>query len=155
FLGLKAAANWPGDYHAFLGVGQCVNLVRNEQLMYDFSLSSARNAGEQRAVAELEWIGRPNDQGVYPHGRHKTYKIDENWMAYFGGEIHGQQSSEVIDNWMLDQPCYSGRWQRRWIDGFEFSQWLYDDENIWLADFPSEIRNVSTPLFFLQGRYDF
>ena len=65
FLGLLAAQAWPRDYYALLSVGQCVNMVKNEQLMYDFSLSSAKRAQKEKAIQELEWIGRPDDQGVY------------------------------------------------------------------------------------------
>ena len=56
---------------------------------------------------------------------------------------------------ILSQPCYSGKWKKCWEKGFKFSQSLFDDRQIWLADLPSQVPCLETAIFFLQGHHDF
>ncbi len=91
-----------------------MNLIQNEIVMYDWTLRQAREAHHATAIQQLEWIGQPDSRGVYPHGDGKAYEIAEEWMDYFGGDIWGQHSTDVIDDWMLDQPEYSGEWGEKW-----------------------------------------
>jgi pimeloyl-ACP methyl ester carboxylesterase len=154
-LGLQAIATWPNDYHAFFGVGQVVNLIQNEIRMYEWTLDQAIRQHHFKAIRQLRKIGHPNHGGIYPRGGDEAYDIAVHWMAYFGGEIHGKHGSDFIDEWMLRQPVYSGKWQKKWIRGFEFSQQLFDDPAVWHLDFPSSVTGVGVPVYLLQGHHDY
>jgi pimeloyl-ACP methyl ester carboxylesterase len=58
-IGLKAVKQRPELFSAYVGTGQGVNWLRQEQLGYAMVLEQARAAGDQSAVAELEKIGAP------------------------------------------------------------------------------------------------
>jgi pimeloyl-ACP methyl ester carboxylesterase len=154
-LGLLAAHASPGDYHAFCGVGQVVNLIQNEIVMYDWTLAQTKASGDAKAIKQLERIGRPDSQGEYPHGGDKAYNISEKWMNYFGGELWGKQSDDEIVNWLFDQPEYQGKWGKKWKKGWDLSQRLFDDPAVWNLDFPSRVPSVNLPVYFFAGRHDY
>lgn len=153
-LGLRAVERFPADYEAFVGVGQVVNVVRNEVVMYDWTLARAREAGEADAVRQLEAVGRPDGRGAYPRGGGRAYDTAERWMAYFGGDLLGRRSTEVLENWLLTRPEYRGRWGRKWRDGLAFSGKLFGDPEVWNTDFPATLTRVEVPVFFFSGVHD-
>jgi len=153
-LGLRAVERFPGDYEAFVGVGQVVNVIRNEIVMYDWTLSQARESGAPDAVRQLEAIGRPDGRGVYPRGGGRAYDTAERWMSYFGGDLRGHRSTEVIEDWLLSRPEYRGRWGKKWRDGLDFSGRIFDDPEVWNTDFPATLTRVEVPVFFFTGVHD-
>ena len=58
-IGLKAVKQRPELFSAYVGTGQGVNWLRQEQLGYAMVLEHARAGGDQNAIAELEKIGAP------------------------------------------------------------------------------------------------
>ena len=58
-IGLKAVKQRPELFSAYVGTGQGVNWLRQEQLGYALVLEQARAADDQSAIAELEKIGAP------------------------------------------------------------------------------------------------
>ena len=58
-IGLKALKQRPELLSAYVGTGQGVNWLRQEQIGYIMVLEQARAAGDQGAIAELEMIGAP------------------------------------------------------------------------------------------------
>jgi len=58
-IGLKAVKQRPELFSAYVGTGQGVNWMRQEQLGYAMVLEQARAASDQSAIAELEKIGAP------------------------------------------------------------------------------------------------
>ena len=154
-LGLRAVERHPEDYEAFVGVGQVVNVIQNEIAMYDWALSQAHAHENPIAIRALEGIGRPDDRGKYPHKKDEAYDIAAHWMEFFGGDLWGRTSTEVIDRWMRRQTEYLGRWGKKWSRGLKFSAKLFDDEHIWNTDFPSDLTRVEVPVFFFAGVHDY
>jgi len=58
-IGLKTIRQRPELFSAYVGTGQGVNWMCQEQLGYTMVLEQARAAGDQDVVAELEKIGAP------------------------------------------------------------------------------------------------
>jgi len=63
-IGLKAIKQRPELFSAYVGTGQGVNWLRQEQLGYAIVLEQARARGDQSAIAELEMIGAPPYKNV-------------------------------------------------------------------------------------------
>jgi len=63
-IGLKTIKQRPELFSAYVGTGQGVNWMRQEQLGYAMVLEQARAAGDQDVVAELERIGAPPYKNV-------------------------------------------------------------------------------------------
>ncbi|MDR1465014.1 MAG: alpha/beta hydrolase [Oscillospiraceae bacterium] len=66
-LGTFLAHRHPEHIAAYVGSGQVVNGVRNEELSYSFCVRAAREAGDARALAVLEKVGPPV-RGQYAGG---------------------------------------------------------------------------------------
>jgi pimeloyl-ACP methyl ester carboxylesterase len=63
-IGLKAIKQRPELFSAYVGTGQGVNWLRQEQLGYATVLEQARARGDQGTIAELEMIGAPPYKNV-------------------------------------------------------------------------------------------
>ena len=58
-LGTYLCCRHPEQIAGYLGSGQVVDGVENEERSYDFALQKAREAGDEASLAILEKIGRP------------------------------------------------------------------------------------------------
>jgi len=157
-MGLSAAKAHPKDYYAFVGVGQVVGPIINEIVMYEWELGEARRQNHKKAIRELTLIGHPDQFGEYPGkgpGGADPYDISDYWMGYFGGDLYGKHGTDQIDNWMLNQPVYLGKWGTKWINGNDFSKRVWDDDDAWKLDFRQSVTTLDIPAFFLHGRHDY
>jgi pimeloyl-ACP methyl ester carboxylesterase len=157
-LGLSAAKTHPGDYHAFVGVGQVIGPIINEITTYEWALRTARGEGNADAVRELERIGRPDGNGEYPGqgpDGASSYDVTDKWMEYFGGDLYHKHSTSEIEEWMRCQPVYQGKWWKKWLRGLDFSNRIWDDPAAWTLDFRRSVTSVDVPAYFLQGRHDY
>ncbi len=151
-LGMLLIQKYPQDYFAFAGVGQVVDIIANEQQSYNFALNNATATNNPIAISELEEIGYPNNEGEYLDN--SAYDITMKWMSYYGGELYGKTSSQEIENILLNSEIYAQN-PSQLIDGWEFSQLLFEDPNLWYLDFRKSITKVSVPVYFLTGQHDY
>lgn len=88
-LGVRLAQLHPDWFYAYIGVGQVVNVRRNEQLGYAFALREAKAHDNVKAVRELESIA------PYPGNQPVTMEriaIRSKWETYYGGLAYGRNS---------------------------------------------------------------
>ena len=88
-LGTMLAQRHPDWFYAYIGVGQVVNVRRNEALGYDFALQQARAHGNAEAIKGLE--------GIAPYPGDKPLTVDRiavrsRWETYYGGLAVGRDS---------------------------------------------------------------
>ncbi|WP_254063431.1 alpha/beta hydrolase [Rhodanobacter sp. L36] len=88
-LGVRLAQLHPEWFYAYIGVGQMVNVRRNEEIGYAFALREAKAHGNAKAVKELEAIA--------PYPGTKPLTLDRigtrtTWETYFGGLTYGRDS---------------------------------------------------------------
>ncbi|RTR36848.1 alpha/beta hydrolase [Shewanella canadensis] len=150
-IGTFLIHSYPDNYYAFGSVGQVVDVIENEQLSYDFALEKAIAASNEIAITELDYIGRPNEDGEYTDD--SGYDITIKWVGYYGGEVYGKSGSEEIEEFILNRPVYSNQ-QKKIISGWGFSQELFNDEAIWYLDFRISVNQVYVPVYFFTGRHD-
>src|SRR3546814_15388094 len=64
-VGMGAALERPDLFHAYVGIGQVINVRDNERISFEYGLAQARGHGNATAVAELESIAPyPGDQPI-------------------------------------------------------------------------------------------
>src|SRR5690606_17536486 len=64
-VGMGAALRRPDLFHAYVGIGQVVNVRDNEQVSFDYALAQARSHGNAEAVEALESIAPyPGDRPI-------------------------------------------------------------------------------------------
>lgn len=142
----------PEDYYAYAGVGQVINVIENEQLSYDFALSEAQDNHNVTAINELVAVGRPDDNGEYLDD--SGYEMTAKWLAYYGGALVGETSLEEVETLILSNEPYLGK-KQQWLDGWQLSQALFYDDQVWEFDFRIELNQVDVPVYFLIGRQDY
>jgi pimeloyl-ACP methyl ester carboxylesterase len=92
FLGVRIAQHHPELLYAYIGVGQVVNMRRNEQVGYQMTLAAAEAAKNESAVRELKRIAPyPDADGSIPPL--KTF-TERKWDVALGGMLYGQSADD-------------------------------------------------------------
>ncbi|MCZ4695579.1 alpha/beta fold hydrolase [Ancylomarina euxinus] len=151
-LGIELIKDYPQDYSAYIGVGQVVNVIKNEQHSYAFALNQATTHNNSFGINELVSVGAPNNDGEYLND--KGYEITNKWMEFYGGSIFGQTSSDEVTDLILSDDIYAD-YKDQWSKGVNFSQQLFDDPNVWSFDFSRTHLDLSLPVYFFMGNHDY
>ncbi len=81
-VGMKAALKRPELFHAYVGIGQVINVRDNERLSFEYGLAQAKEHGNAEALRELESIAPyPGDA---PITRDRII-IARKWPQFYGG----------------------------------------------------------------------
>lgn len=105
-LGTHLAQQHPDWFYAYIGVGQVVNVRRNEELGYAFALQQAKASGNAAAVKELQAIA------PYPGTAPLTLErlgVRSKWEVYYGGLSYGRQNSTFRSDAEELSPDYSSQ----------------------------------------------
>jgi pimeloyl-ACP methyl ester carboxylesterase len=151
-LGMHLLKERPERFHAYVGVGQVVNMQDNERVSYEYTLRRARALGNENAIEDLESIGRP----PYTGSQEEIYSklgIQRRWLLHFGGAFYGQTSMTAFLKLLLFTPELSLLDIYYWIDGNIFSIQNMDD--FFDLDLRQLGANFEVPLFFFIGRHDY
>lgn len=153
-IGMLAIDKHPELFHAYVGTGQCANMPAGEELSYEFTLNRAREENNQKAIKELEKIGKPV-KGVYQSGLDGT-DMQRKWLLYFGGAVYGRKDWSHFIKILLTADEYS-LWNR-----FNLFRGMYLDvkdqmvEREFLKfDLMKTVPSVNVPVYFFLGRHDY
>ncbi|MCX7513669.1 alpha/beta fold hydrolase [Frateuria sp. STR12] len=105
-LGVNLAQRHPDWFYAYIGVGQVVNVRKNEELGYAFALQQARAHDNAEAIAALEGIA------PYPGDEPMTIEriaVRSRWETYYGGLAFGRDSFAFDADAESLSPDYSQR----------------------------------------------
>ena len=164
-IGLELVRKYPDSYLAYFGVGQVVNVVENEQAMYDWAITQAQQRNIKKALKQLNCIGRPTDDYIYPFPKQgekscNPEKIDGfavtmRWVEEFGGELYGKNGSDEVDKIILVSKLYKGN-KRNWYRGLQFSaENLFNDPKVVSWNARSQFIDLATPIYLLTGKHDY
>ena len=147
-------SRYPEHIKAYVGMGQFVNGPENEGLSYDFVLDYAREHGNEKAIRDLEKIGRPVD-GLYAGGM-DALMVQRNYMTKFGGGTY--KGRESIYNSVLKPFLTSGEYKLipdlyRYYKGcFYCLDQLWED--IAKLEFDRDLTRLEVPVYLFQGDHD-
>jgi pimeloyl-ACP methyl ester carboxylesterase len=90
-FGAMAAALYPEDYSAFIGIGQPVKIRDIDSTSYSWVVDQAKTNNNNKAldelkIADLYWT--KTDQKGYFNGM----MINKKWVGYYGGQLYGKHS---------------------------------------------------------------
>lgn len=150
-LGLEVAQRHPEWLYAYIGVGQLINMQRNEQEGYSFALSEARAHGNTEAVKELEGIAPyPGDVATMSFDK---IGLQRKWLMYYGGLAWGRQDFKWdADAWELS-PDYSEKDLDAVDAGSAFSL-THLMKTLFAVNFEDRIA-FECPMFLFVGRHDY
>lgn len=152
-LGMNIINKHPEDYYAYIGTGQIVNGIKNEETACRVLQSMAKKEGNKEAVKELKEIAAFKD-GVYKNGINGL-ENQRKWLMYYGGFCYGKKSINHLYKDLLLAEEYSIIDKINYIKGCQFSadamwqtQWLYK------IKLDEQITEVKVPVYICQGVYD-
>jgi pimeloyl-ACP methyl ester carboxylesterase len=103
---LQAALQRPDLFHAYVGIGQVINTLDNEELSFKYGLEQARARGNAAAVQEMEAIA------PYPGEKPVTREriiIARKWPQFYGGLTAYREQSRYFFAAPLLSPEYDAQ----------------------------------------------
>lgn len=154
-IGLELAGRDPAVVAAYIGVGQVVNVVENEQASWDWAREQAVDDENEDAIAELDCVGRPTEDFGYDDACPLDgFEVTSAWVGWYGGDVWGETGSEAIDDEILASDAYDG-FEDDWIAGTELSAALFDDPAVVAWDARAAWGTAPVPTRFFMGRHDY
>ncbi|UNK18287.1 alpha/beta hydrolase [Paenibacillus sp. N3/727] len=140
---------YPGDYYAYIGIGQVAHSPEGEQVSYNFVLQEAKRTKNDEALKELESIGSP----PYQHPRKDT-TLERKWVTAFGGSERNISSYKDLIKGVLFAPEYT------WLDGVRLA---IGDSVSRHAIMPQtkdvnlfeSVPELKVPVYIMMGRTDY
>ena len=149
--GVKLVTKYPGDYKAYISVGQVVDGMQNERLSLQYTIQKATEENNQQALNELRAIAEK-----YPSkGKDAvTYlKKQREWLRYYHGDLCSGTSMKEIYAGL--NPSVMKYYNDTLINkGGDFSFNNMWDEVIGV-DFLKTQLNFKIPVYFVVGRCDY
>ena len=145
-VGALAVERRPDLYHAYIGVGQVVNGLRNEELSYEWVVAEAERRGDEEALAELSVISPPYRDNL-------ELGVQRGWLNAYDGSIYAVDRARPALWPFLFAREYTLGTRLSWLGCFTSSL-----DALWSAvagiDFPAQISRLDVPVFFFTGRHD-
>jgi pimeloyl-ACP methyl ester carboxylesterase len=149
-LGIMLVQRYPELFHAFVGTGQMVAFLENDEICYDFALQWAHKRGDTKKVETLIRQGPPPYYGEGVALKQAAYLMDTfNYM---------NQNPAIADNGAntfrdLAAPEYGLYDKVNWFRGvLETFGYVYP--HLWEVDFRTQATKLEVPVYFLIGRHD-
>jgi pimeloyl-ACP methyl ester carboxylesterase len=149
-LGIMVVQRYPELFQAFIGTGQMVAFLENDQICYDFALRLAQERSDTKQVTKLKQQGPP---------------------PYYGNNVALKSATYLTEtfNYMNKNPAIANPGFNTLQDlaGSEYG--LYDKLNfvrglldtfgvvypqLWDVDFRKQATRLEVPVYFLIGRHD-
>jgi pimeloyl-ACP methyl ester carboxylesterase len=146
-LGTLTVRDHPELFHAYIGMGQVVNMVENEHLSLEFTIDKAREDKNEEALTALLTLNPPYADDT------DELNIQRQWLYYYGGGMRGTTYPELAGHF-LSSPEYS------WLDLVAmFKGMLKVANHMWpelsQVDFFTSAVKLDVPVYFFTGRYDY
>lgn len=147
-LGINLAQRHPEWFYAYLGVGQMINMQKNEVEGYRFALDQARERHNDEAIKQLTALA--------PYPGKLTFDrigVQRKWLMFYGGLTWGRTSFSYDANTWTLSPDYTDKDLSEVDNGslFSVTQLLTPLENV---DFDSTT-HFRCPIFLFEGRHDY
>jgi proline iminopeptidase len=145
-LGATLASEHPAKLHGFIGVGQLVAGLRNEQTSYEFTLSRARELQNDEALSALQALEDRYVGGL----TFADLVVQRGWLDRFGGTTNGDTGA-LFDRLPPDfREEYFGE---RSAAAQQFS-WTCLMPEIFVTDLLRTARRFEVPVDLFLGRHD-
>lgn len=151
-LGLRVARAFPNDLHAYIGIGQYVNFMENQDIAYRYVMEHAQKENNGKAIKELKRLAR--ESGDPDFTVLKNYKTLWKWTGYYGGVLFGETGMKKINKLAGGAEEYSFFDYVKLMLGASFSLNALWNEIVDVR-FDEEIKTLDIPCFFIYGKQDY
>lgn len=145
-VGALAVQKRPDLYHAYIGLGQLVHGLRNEELSYEWVVGEAQRRGDTKAAAELAGIHPPYETN-------DDLRVQRGWLNSYDGSIYAtERANEALVPLLLGSEYTLGTRLRF------FSCFMQSLDTLWgevsKIDFLTDLSRLDVPVYFFTGRHD-
>lgn len=149
-VAMHAALQRPDLFHAYVGIGQVINVRTNEQVSFDYGLRMAREKGNVDAVREMESIAPyPGNQPI----TRERIIIARKWPQFYGGLTAYREDSKYYYQGARLSPDYDDAARCAINAGSVFSLGRLLDEFL-QVDFTG-VERFPIPVVMFMGRHDY
>ncbi|MEK4073500.1 alpha/beta hydrolase [Paenibacillus sp. FSL M7-0656] len=146
YIGMKAAAKAPTQFHAYIGIGQMANTLQSELESLEYTYEQAKQAGNEDDVKKLELIRNSIEQG-----KELTPRI---LLQKYGGAARLINENRDYISGFLFNPEYNG------LDMIRFYSGMFSSQDILLREafdqnLPDIVDHLEIPTYFVTGKYDY
>jgi pimeloyl-ACP methyl ester carboxylesterase len=151
-IGILSIQKYPDLYHAYIGIGQIVNMQENEQISYDWTLAQATKAKDNRAVKTLTEIEPPPYTGDWQ----KKFMTQRGLLGKYGGELYGS-SKGAFPLIFISLMCAT---EYTLIDKVNFFKGIFASNHLlWqellTINLKKQVLSFEVPIYFALGRHDY
>ncbi|MBM0108125.1 alpha/beta hydrolase [Steroidobacter sp. S1-65] len=149
-VGMHAALKRPDLFHAYVGIGQVINVRDNEALSFEHGLQQARLHDNQEALKELQSIAPyPGNQPL----RRERIVLARKWAQFYGGMSAYRETSRYFFRAGRLSPEYSAADVCAIDQGNVFTLEKILPEFL-QVDFKG-VRKFPIPVVMFMGRHDY
>jgi pimeloyl-ACP methyl ester carboxylesterase len=146
-LGLLVVRDNPELFHAYIGMGQLVNLEENETVSLEFVRRQAEKEGNEEALQQLANLNPPYANNI------EQLSIQRQWLYRYGGGYRGFAIEDLLNSYVTS-PDYSLLDLASMVAGVATVA-----EQMWpeMVGFDSrlDVPELQVPAYFFTGRYDY
>lgn len=149
-VGMRAVLARPELFHAYVGIGQVINMLDNEQVSFDFAMAQARKDNNRKAIAELESIAPY--PGNTPITRERIVK-ERTWAQHYGGLAAYRGDFAYYFN----APLLSPEYDEAAVKAIDKGSLLTLERVLkeWLAVDFKPVTSFPVPVVMFMGRHDY
>lgn len=158
-LGVWLANGYPDDILAYVGIGQCVDYIKNEELSYKWSLDEAKRVDDKKSVKILTKIGFPTN-GIYSGNKSEHQKCimkQRSVLHKLGGATYANRKPYWQELLFHDVPIILKEYNL--INAIKYLKGLNYTSHTTLAftnpDFMKNVTELKVPVYLTLGRYDY
>ncbi len=154
-LGVWLAQRCPEDIEAYVGIGQVVDYIKNEEMSYQWTLEEAKRIGDKHSIKKLLNIGYP-ENGTYANNHVSSLMKQRAVLHKLGGATFKNRKPYWQELLYRDIPLiikeYGIKGAIKYIKGISYStaQPMAKDN----PDFMNKAKELDVPVYLLLGRHD-
>jgi pimeloyl-ACP methyl ester carboxylesterase len=146
-LGTLIVRDNPDLFHAYVGMGQLVNMVENETVSLRYVRERAEAEGNTEALAELQGLSPPYSENPAELG------IQRKWLFTYEGSIKGISPLSLLALY-LTSPEYSLQDVIAVATGTDsIARYMWPE--LGQIDFFTQAPELEVPVYFFTGRHDY
>jgi pimeloyl-ACP methyl ester carboxylesterase len=148
-IGMLTAKRYPQLIHAYVSIGQVVDIKETGKIIFKFTLGNARQRSNRKALLELKSADLTDLENI--SGSIQTHI---KWLDKFGGAFSKKNIKHVIKRTILVSPEYTLGEKLNYYKASSFCFSCILDELI-RVDMIKQVPCVKVPVYFCAGIHDY
>jgi pimeloyl-ACP methyl ester carboxylesterase len=146
-IGMNLALKYPEDYIAYIGISQVINMKKGMEISQKWIEAKAKSNQDTSTLNILRRLYLKDP--TLCRGDFDCFCKQYGLLTKYKGNVYNNKFDEDIKNALTAYRDYKNY---DWNKAMGFSI-LHLEKDLFLADF-TNIKEISIPIFFIQGRYD-